>query len=73
MDIQGAEYEILTDSTLDLSNVYNILIEVHYKYGSQKSCEIISALAKQGFRVIPLYPEPTLMSYHLLASRQIYR
>ena len=69
MDIQGAEYEILTDPTLDLSNVCNMIIEVHYKYGSRKSREIISALARHGFRIIPLYPEPTLMSYHLLASR----
>jgi hypothetical protein len=54
INIQGAEYEILTDPTLDLSNVYNMFIEVHYKYESQKSREIISALAKHGFRIIPL-------------------
>lgn len=69
MDVQGAEYEILTDPTLDLSNVCNMIIEVHYKFESQKSHEIISALARRGFTVIPLYPEPTLMSYHLLVCR----
>jgi len=31
-----------------------MLIELHYKYESQKSREIISALAKHGFRIIPL-------------------
>jgi FkbM family methyltransferase len=69
MDVQGAEYEILTDPTLDLFNVCNMIVEVHYKYGSQKSREIISALAGYGFKIVPLYPEPTLKSHHLLACR----
>jgi FkbM family methyltransferase len=37
MDIEGAEYPVLTDPTLDLSKVENIIVEVHYRYGSRES------------------------------------
>jgi FkbM family methyltransferase len=69
MDVEGAEYEILTDPTLDLSKVQNIIVEIHYRFGSRESWEIMRALARQGFKIVPLYPDPKSNSYHLLACR----
>jgi len=69
MDVEGAEYEILTDPTLDLSKVQNIIVEIHYRYGSRESWEIMRALSQQGFKIVPLYPDPKSNSYHLLACR----
>jgi hypothetical protein len=69
MDIEGAEYPVLTDPTLDLSKVENMVVEVHYRYGSRESREIMQALARQGFKIIPLYPESYSKSYHMLACR----
>jgi FkbM family methyltransferase len=69
MDIEGAEYEVLTDPTLDLSNVYNIIVEVHYEYNSPEFREIVKALYRHGFKVAPLYLNPTLNRHHLLAFR----
>ena len=68
MDIEGAEYEILTDPTLDLFNVYNILVEVHYKYESKESREIIQSLARRGFKIVPLSISKS-DNYHLLACK----
>ena len=68
-DIEGAEYPVLTDPTLDLSKVENIIVEVHYRYGSRESWEIMQALARRGFKIVPLYPEPNSNRFHLLACR----
>jgi FkbM family methyltransferase len=69
MDIEGAEYEVLTDPTLDLSNVYNIIVEVHYEYNSPEFREIVKALYRHGFKVAPLNLNPTSNRHHLLAFR----
>ena len=69
MDIEGAEYPVLTDPTLDLSKVENIIVEVHYRYGSRESWEIMQALARRGFKIVPLYPEPNSNRFHLLACK----
>ncbi len=69
MDIEGAEYPILTDPSLDLSSVENMVVEVHYRYGSRESQEIIRALAKHGFKIVPFYLDQTSNRYHLLACR----
>ena len=69
MDIEGAEYPVLTDPSLDLSRVENMVVEVHYRYGSRESQEIIRALAKHGFKIVSLYPDTTSRYYHLLACR----
>jgi FkbM family methyltransferase len=69
MDIEGAEYHILTDPTLDLSKVENLIVEVHYDYMSRESHEIIGALTRKGFKIVPLYPNRTPKNYHLLACR----
>jgi FkbM family methyltransferase len=69
MDIEGAEYIILTDPTLDLSVVENMIVEVHYSYRSKESVEIIRALAQKGFKIAPLYPDNTSWAYHLVAFR----
>jgi FkbM family methyltransferase len=45
MDIEGAEYPVLTDPTLDLSKVENMVVEVHYRYESRESREIMQGLA----------------------------
>ena len=50
MDIEGAEYPVLTDPSLDLSSVENMVVEVHYRYGSRESQEIMRALATHGFK-----------------------
>jgi predicted CoA-binding protein len=69
MDIEGAEYHVLTDPILDLSKVENLIVEVHYDYRSRESREIIDALTRKGFKIVPLYPDRTPKSYHLLACR----
>jgi FkbM family methyltransferase len=69
MDIEGAEYEVLTDPTLSLSNVKNIIVEVHYKKGSAEFLKIIEALSRHGFKIAPLYLHPTSNRHHLLAFR----
>jgi len=69
MDIEGAEYPVLTDPSLDLSRVENIVVEVHYRYASRESQEIIRALAKHGFKIVPLYPDQTSRYHRLLACR----
>ena len=62
------EYEILTDPTLDLSNVHNILLEVHHKYESKEFREIIQSLAKHGFKIVPLNISKS-GRHHLLAYK----
>jgi FkbM family methyltransferase len=69
MDIEGAEYPVLTDPTLDLSKVETIIVEVYYRYGSRESWEIMRALARRGFKIVPLYPEPNSNRFHLLACK----
>jgi FkbM family methyltransferase len=69
MDIEGAEYPVLTDHTLDLSKVENMVVEVHYRYGSRESREIMQALAQHGFKIVPLYPDLNSNRFHLLACR----
>ncbi len=69
MDIEGAEYPVLTDPSLGLSSVENMVVEVHYRYGSRESREIMAALSKHGFKTIPLYPDQDSNRYHLLACR----
>jgi len=69
MDIEGAEYPVLTDPSLDLSRVENMVVEVHYRWGSRESEEIMRALAKHGFKIVPLYPDQNSDTYHLLACR----
>jgi FkbM family methyltransferase len=68
-DIEGAEYQVLTDPSLDLSKVENMVVEVHYRYGSRESGEIMRALARHGFKIVPLYPEPNSNSFYLLACK----
>jgi len=69
MDVEGAELPILCDPTLDLSKVKNMIVEVHYNYFSEESRRILSSLMKNGFRVVPLYPDNKANSYHLLATK----
>jgi hypothetical protein len=69
MDIEGAEYQVLTDPNLDLSKVENMVVEVHYRYGSRESWEIMRALARHGFKIVPLYPDPNSNRFHLLACK----
>jgi len=69
MDIEGAEYQVLTDPSLDLSKVENMVVEVHYRYGSRESWEIMRALARHGFKIVPLYPDPNSNRFHLLACK----
>jgi len=59
----------LLGPSLDLSRVENIVVEVHYRYGSRESQEIIRALAKHGFKIVPLYPDQTSRSHRLLACK----
>ena len=69
MDVEGAEYQVLTDPSLDLSKVENMVVEVHYRYGSRESWEIMRALARHGFKIVPLYPDPNSNRFHLLACK----
>jgi FkbM family methyltransferase len=69
MDIEGAEYPVLTDPTLDLSKVENIIVEVHYSFNSVESREIMKSLTAKGFKAAPLYPDKQANRWHLLAYR----
>jgi FkbM family methyltransferase len=69
MDIQGAEYLVLSDPTLDLSEVENLIVEVHYNYNSEESREIMRNLAAKGFKLAPLYPDKQTEHWLLLAYR----
>jgi len=69
MDIQGAEYLVLTDPTLDLSKVKNLIVEVHYRYGTRESNEIVRSLIDKGFKVTALYPNEQENYWYLLAYR----
>jgi predicted CoA-binding protein len=69
MDIEGAEYPVLIDPNLDLSKVENMVVEVHYRYGSRESREIMQGLAQHGFKIVPLYPDQKSNNCYLLACR----
>ncbi len=69
MDIEGAEYHVLTDPTLDLSAVRNLVVEVHYNIQSRESMEIHRSLRKKGYSVFILPPELDGRRYHLIATR----
>jgi hypothetical protein len=69
MDIEGAEYPVLTDPTLDLSKVENLIVEVHYRYGTSESNEIIRCLTTKGYKVTSLYSSVQENRWHLLAYR----
>ncbi|MEM0478190.1 MAG: FkbM family methyltransferase [Candidatus Caldarchaeum sp.] len=68
IDIEGAELHVLTDSTLDLSKVRNLVVEVHYNYLSVESRRILAALRSHGFKVVPL-PDKSKTPYHVLATK----
>jgi FkbM family methyltransferase len=69
MDIEGAEYPVLTDPTLDLSKVKNLIVEVHYRYGTRESNEIVRSLIDNGFKVTALYPNEQENRWYPLAYR----
>lgn len=51
IDIEGAEYEVLTDCKESLSNVNNIFVEYHsWNNSPQKFSEILAILEQNGFR-----------------------
>jgi FkbM family methyltransferase len=71
MDIEGAEYPVLTDPTLDLSKVEveNLIVEVHYRYSTSESNEIIRCLTIKGFKVTALYSSEQENYWYPLAYR----
>ncbi|MDW8042250.1 MAG: FkbM family methyltransferase [Nitrososphaerota archaeon] len=70
MDIEGTEHAVLTDDSLDLSMVKNIIVEVHYNYDSPQSREIVEALRRKGFKTMVVHLDPSRKSCHLLAYRE---
>jgi FkbM family methyltransferase len=70
MDIEGAEYHILTDPDLDLVHVKAMIIEVHYPFTSHQNKAIISSLKSKGFQLYPLLG-PDKLRYHLYAVKQV--
>ena len=69
MDIEGAEYPVLTDPSIDLSKVEDMVVEVHYSYNSEESREIMWSLTAKGCKVAQLYPDKQANHFHLLACR----
>ena len=69
MDIEGAEYPVLIDATLDISNVKNMVIEVHYPYASWESIKIMRSLVERGFMATPLYPDANVWRWYFLAYK----
>ncbi|MEM0506907.1 MAG: FkbM family methyltransferase [Thermosphaera sp.] len=69
MDIEGAEYPVLTDPTLNLSAVRNLVVEVHYKPMSRESIEIHRSLKRKGYNIVALPPELDGRRYHIIATR----
>jgi hypothetical protein len=70
MDIEGAEYHILTDPDLDLAHVKAMIIEVHYPFTSHQNKAIISSLKSKGFQLYPLLGLDKLC-YHLYAVKHV--
>jgi len=70
MDIEGAEYNVLTDSDLDLTKVKAMIIEVHYPFNSPQSKAIISSLKSKGFQLYS-FLGPDKLRYHLYAAKSI--
>jgi len=68
MDIEGAEYHILTDPDLDLAPVKAMIIEVHYPFTSPQNKAIISSLKSKGFQLYP-FLGPDKLRYHLYAIK----
>jgi FkbM family methyltransferase len=58
MDIEGAEFEVLSDCNVSLMNVKNLFIEYHsYSSQPQQLSEIIRVLESSGFRYFIMQPE----------------
>ena len=68
MDIEGAEYYVLTDPGLDLSKVKAMVVEVHYSFTSPQSKTIISSLKSKGFKLYPFFIQDK-RRYHLYAVK----
>jgi len=68
VDIEGAEYHILTDPDLDLAPVKAMIIEVHYPFTSPQNKAIISSLKGKGFQLYP-FLGPDKLRYHLYATK----
>ncbi|MEM4306326.1 MAG: FkbM family methyltransferase [Candidatus Caldarchaeum sp.] len=69
IDIEGAEYPVLTDPTLDLSAVKNLIVEIHYSPLSEESIEIHRCLKKKGYSIFAL---PSVLGgriFHLVATK----
>lgn len=48
-DIEGAEYDVLTDPSLDLNCVKNIVLELHYPIPSKEYSDILISMIRKGF------------------------
>lgn len=57
MDIEGAEYPVLTDPSLGLGNVKTLIIEMHYTVSSKEAKSIIAALKRHGYKVYLINPK----------------
>jgi len=68
VDIEGAEYHILTDPDLDLAPVKAMIIEVHYPFTSPQNKAIISSLKGKGFQLYP-FLGPDKLRYYLYATK----
>jgi FkbM family methyltransferase len=69
MDIESAECHVLTDPTLDLSSVRNLVVEVHYTPMSRESLEIVPSLNKEGLSRVYSTARARWHNYHLIATR----
>jgi len=69
MDVEGAEFQILTDPKVDLAQIKAMMVEIHYPFTSHQSRAILASLKNKGFKLIPYFMPGEEARYHLYAFR----
>jgi len=64
MDIEGAEYFVLTDPLLKTQKIKRLLVEVHYKPRSREYNQIVSFMKRRGFQ--PFIIQKSFERSHIL-------
>ena len=68
-DIEGSEYEVFSDPSLDLSNFDNLIIEAHGRYPSSKVRMLARSLQLKGFKITALTKRES-ENVHILAEKE---
>lgn len=68
IDIEGSEYDLFADSTLDLSRFENLIIEMHGEYPNERTKKLMTSLQLKGFTLTLLTTKET-RNVQVLAER----